>query len=160
MKYYGKEKCRILKQIRAEIAKNNDIPYVIEECPHQGNCRGTCPKCEQEMRDLERQLEERRRRGLRVAVAGVAATVSLSVLSGCGIGGPTYDGMLEENTPTPAPTEEPYELQGDIGFTPEDSEDTADVGIPFHTQNEFGEELEGLMVPTDPESPGSEGGSL
>ena len=27
----GKDKCRILKQIRKKIADENDIPYVIEE---------------------------------------------------------------------------------------------------------------------------------
>ena len=83
MKYYGKEKCRILKQIRAEIARNNEIDYVIEECPYQGNCKGTCPKCEAEVRELEQKLEARRKAGKRVAVAGVAAGMSLSVMSGC-----------------------------------------------------------------------------
>ena len=53
MKYYGKEKCRILKQIRAEIARENDIEWVVSECKHKGNCKGTCPKCEQEVRQLE-----------------------------------------------------------------------------------------------------------
>ncbi|MBR6935711.1 MAG: hypothetical protein IKH41_09515 [Clostridia bacterium] len=83
MKYYGKEKCRILKQIRAEIAKNNEIEYVIEECPYQGDCKGTCPKCEADVRELEQKLEERRKAGKRVAVAGVAAGMSLGVMSGC-----------------------------------------------------------------------------
>ena len=46
MKYYGKEKCRILKEIRAEIARANDIEWVVSECKHKGNCKGTCPKCE------------------------------------------------------------------------------------------------------------------
>ena len=45
MKYYGKEKCRILKEIRAEIARQNDIEWVTSECKHKGNCKGTCPKC-------------------------------------------------------------------------------------------------------------------
>jgi len=82
MKYYGKEKCRILKQIRAEIAKNNDIEWVIDECQHKGNCLGTCPKCEAEVRELERKLEERKTLGKAVAVAGIAAGITLSV-SGC-----------------------------------------------------------------------------
>ena len=56
----GKEKCRILKQIRAEIAAQNDIDLVIEECTHKGECRGTCPRCESEVRYLERELEKRR----------------------------------------------------------------------------------------------------
>ena len=82
MKYYGKEKCKILKQIRAEIAKNNDIEWVIDECQHKGNCLGTCPKCEAEVRELERKLEERKTLGKAVAVAGIAAGIALSV-SGC-----------------------------------------------------------------------------
>ena len=40
----GKDKCRMLKQIRKKIADANDIPYFVEECPYQGECRGTCPK--------------------------------------------------------------------------------------------------------------------
>jgi hypothetical protein len=81
-KFYGKEKCRILKQIRAQIARNNDIEWVTNECPHKGDCKGTCPKCEAEVRELERKLEERRRAGLTVALAGVAAGVALTV-TGC-----------------------------------------------------------------------------
>ncbi|MBP5207329.1 MAG: hypothetical protein J6330_02605 [Clostridia bacterium] len=81
-KFYGKEKCRILKKVRAQIAKNNDIEWVTNECPHKGDCRGTCPKCEAEVRELERKLEDRRRAGLTVALAGVAAGVALTV-TGC-----------------------------------------------------------------------------
>ena len=57
----GKEKCRLLKQIRAQIAAENDIDLVIEECTHKGECRGTCPRCESEVRYLEAELEKRRR---------------------------------------------------------------------------------------------------
>ena len=56
----GKDKCRILKRIRAEIAAQNDIDLVIEECPYKGECRGTCPRCEAEVRYLEAELEKRR----------------------------------------------------------------------------------------------------
>ena len=52
----GKQKCRILKQIRQRIADENDIPYVTRECGFQGECRGTCPRCESELRYLEQQL--------------------------------------------------------------------------------------------------------
>ena len=55
----GKEKCKALKQIRKQIADNNDIKYAVEECKHKGNCKGTCPKCEAEVRYLERELEKR-----------------------------------------------------------------------------------------------------
>ena len=81
-KYYGKEKCRILKQIRAEIAKQNDIAWVVDECTHKGNCKGTCPKCEAEVRQLERALERRAALGKTVAVVGISAGLSLSVV-GC-----------------------------------------------------------------------------
>ena len=74
----GKEKCRMLKQIRKKIADANDIPYVVEECPHQGECRGTCPKCEAELRKMEQELSLRRRIGKGIAVVGVAAGVMVS----------------------------------------------------------------------------------
>ena len=78
----GKNKCKILKQIRQRIADENDIPYVTRECTYQGDCKGTCPKCEAELRYLEQELEKRRRLGQSVAIAAVAATLSLS-LAGC-----------------------------------------------------------------------------
>ncbi len=80
-KYYGKEKCRILKQIRAEIAKQNDIEWVVSECKHQGDCRGTCPKCEYEVRQLEAALARREALGKAVAVVGISAGLALSVTS-------------------------------------------------------------------------------
>ncbi len=84
MKYYGKEKCKILKQIRAEIARQNDIEWVVSECKHQGNCRGTCPKCEYEVRQLEAALARREALGKKVAVVGISAGIALSV-TGCDI---------------------------------------------------------------------------
>ena len=82
MKYYGKEKCRILKEIRAEIAKANDIEWVVAECKHKGNCKGTCPKCEQEVRELEAALAKREALGKKVAVVGISASMALAV-TGC-----------------------------------------------------------------------------
>ena len=52
----GKEKCKALKEIRRQIAEKNDIEFVVSECKHQGDCKGTCPKCEAEVRYLEREL--------------------------------------------------------------------------------------------------------
>ena len=76
--FKGKSKCRILKQIRAEIARNNGIDYAVEECKYRGDCTGTCPKCEAEVRALERELEARRNAGKRVLLAGVAAGIALT----------------------------------------------------------------------------------
>jgi len=78
----GKHKCKILKDIRRQIAAENDIEYVTTDCQFQGECKGTCPKCEAEVRYLETELHKRRRAGKAVAVAGVAAAV-LMTATGC-----------------------------------------------------------------------------
>ena len=71
----GKEKCKALKEIRRQIAEENDIPYVVSQCTHQGECRGTCPKCEAELRYLERELAIRQGLGKAVAVVGISTSV-------------------------------------------------------------------------------------
>ena len=68
----GKQTCKILKEIRKQIAVENDIKLVIEECTYQGDCLGTCPKCEAEVRYLERELEKRQRMGKAAVVAGLS----------------------------------------------------------------------------------------
>ena len=78
----GKEKCKYLKEIRQRIADDNSIAYVTEECTHKGECRGTCPKCESELRYLERELEKRKRLGKRITVAGLAVGLAVTA-TGC-----------------------------------------------------------------------------
>ena len=68
----GKQTCKILKEIRKQIAAENDIKLVVEECTYQGDCLGTCPKCEAEVRYLERELEKRQRMGKAAVVAGLS----------------------------------------------------------------------------------------
>jgi len=68
----GKQTCKILKEIRKQIAEENDIELVISECTYQGDCLGTCPKCEAEVRYLERELEKRQRFGKAAVVAGLS----------------------------------------------------------------------------------------
>ncbi len=75
----GKQKCRILRQIRREIAANNDIAYVTEDCKFKGDCRGTCPKCEAEVRYLEAELARRSSLGKRIAVAGLSLGAMISL---------------------------------------------------------------------------------
>ena len=131
MKYYGKEKCRILKQIRAEIARANDIEWVVSECKHKGNCKGTCPKCEQEVRQLEDALAKREALGKTVAVVGISASIALSV-TGC-------------VNPFPQPTD--GVPMGDV-MPPETEDQTAcDTAIQgVEIQTEQGE----LIVPGEP----------
>lgn len=78
----GKETCRVLKEIRQKIADENDIPYVTEECGYKGECRGTCPKCESDLRYLEKQLAARVAAGKKIVITALCAGMALGV-SGC-----------------------------------------------------------------------------
>ena len=78
----GKQKCKILKEIRQRIADENDIPYVTRECGYQGECKGTCPRCESELQYLERELARRKSLGKRVSVAALCVGMSLAA-AGC-----------------------------------------------------------------------------
>ena len=69
---HGKKTCKILKEIRQQIAERNDIEYITSECHFQGECKGTCPKCEEELQYLENELSKRRQLGKAVAVAGIS----------------------------------------------------------------------------------------
>ena len=80
--FKGKRTCKILKEIRAQIAAENDIEFITSECRHQGDCAGTCPKCEAEVQYLERELEKRAKLGKAVTVAGLAAAITATTLFG------------------------------------------------------------------------------
>ena len=77
----GKQTCKILKEIRRQIAEANGIEFATSECRYKGDCRGTCPKCEAEVRYLEQQLRARSLAGKAVALAGISAGVIF--MSGC-----------------------------------------------------------------------------
>ena len=91
----GKRTCEILKEVRRKVAQENDIPLVERECTHEGDCRGTCPYCESEVRYLERELSKRRALGKAVTVAGIA--VSSMMMGAC----------HSPKTPAPAVGNEP-----------------------------------------------------
>lgn len=76
---HGKQTCKILKDIRRKIAEENDIEFITSECQYKGDCSGTCPKCESEVRYLEQQLRIRSLAGKAVKLAGVSAGVILSI---------------------------------------------------------------------------------
>ena len=71
----GKQTCKILKDIRRQIAEANDIEYITSECQYKGDCTGTCPKCESEVRYLEHQLERRRMAGKAITLLGLSAGI-------------------------------------------------------------------------------------
>lgn len=80
----GKQTCKILKDIRRQIAEANDIEFITSECQYQGDCLGTCPKCEAEVRYLEQQLERKRMAGKVVTILGISAgLVAMTPMTSC-----------------------------------------------------------------------------
>ncbi len=55
----GKTVCAALKQIRIDIAKSNGIFYEPSTCHYEGECPGTCPKCEHELNEISLQMEQK-----------------------------------------------------------------------------------------------------
>ena len=76
----GKSTCKLLKSIRQQIADANGISYQPKECQHKGDCAGTCPACEAEIRYLERELKARKGNGFGMKVAGIAAGICATVM--------------------------------------------------------------------------------
>ena len=117
----GKQTCKILKEIRKQIAAENDINLVIEECTYQGDCLGTCPKCEAEVRYLERELEKRQRMGKAAVFAGMAVGTMLTATSCDRIIPQPLEGdvpYIPDSTEMPNPDdtipEEAYQLEGEV----------------------------------------------
>lgn len=82
---FGKEKCKYLREIRKKIATENNIALVTNECTFKGECKGTCPKCEAEVRYLEQELDKRKKLGKIITIAGlsIAGLASGSLLASC-----------------------------------------------------------------------------
>jgi len=76
----GRSTCKLLKDIRQQIADANGISYQPKECQHKGDCAGTCPACEEEIRYLERELKARKGNGFGMKVAGIAAGICATVM--------------------------------------------------------------------------------
>ena len=76
----GRSTCKLLKSIRQQIADANGISYRPKECQHKGDCTGTCPACEEEIRYLERELKARKGNGFGMKVAGIAAGICATVM--------------------------------------------------------------------------------
>ena len=108
MKTRGRNICDTLKAIRKEIADANRIEYSPEECHFKGECRGTCPKCEQEVKDLEYELRLRQMAGTAIKVAGVAAgIVAMTACSNGKIQRTVSDNAKQWRTAVIKPTADP-----------------------------------------------------
>ncbi|MBR4815337.1 MAG: hypothetical protein IKZ67_07730 [Paludibacteraceae bacterium] len=122
----GKDKCKYLREIRKRIATENDIKLVTEECTYKGECTGTCPRCEAEVRYLESELDKRQKMGKLVTLAGLslAGIACSSLLASCEM-------LPGKATPLPvddvdsivSDTLEPEIYEGDIDFIDQPDDD-------------------------------------
>ena len=94
---HGRFICDTLKAIRLDIARANGIDYVPIKCHHKGDCAGTCPACESEMRSLEREIARRRSLGKVALVAGVS--LGLTNFSAMAGNGTSRSAMMSESAP-------------------------------------------------------------
>lgn len=72
-----REKCKELKEMRRQMADKIGVDLHQRECTYEGECSGTCPKCAQEEKTLNKFL-------LKSAVALASVAVSATALTGCG----------------------------------------------------------------------------
>lgn len=100
----GKDICNTLKGIRKQIADENGIEYLPSECNYHGDCSGTCPKCEGELRYIENQLAIRKAAGKTIKIMGMMATMTFMTSCNPDNYGPEIQGKFTE-TPV-APTED------------------------------------------------------
>lgn len=136
----GKQTCRILKEIRRQIAEVNDIEFITSECQYQGDCLGTCPKCEAEVRYLEQQLERKGIAGKAITVLGISAgLVAMTPQASCS--GPkkadnitTCDSIAETGT-----TDTIYTEDSTFGMAPLDSSEVLMGEVVSITEGDIAE---------------------
>ena len=125
----GKQTCKILKEIRKQIAEENNIDLVVSECTYHSDCLGTCPKCEEEVRYLERELEKRQRLGKAAVFAGMTLGTALTAAS-CGYSAQPLAGKSADTTQCTQIPDEP--LAGDVvAVNPERRDPDTIIGEPL-----------------------------
>ena len=111
----GKQTCRILKEIRRQIAEANDIELATSECRYKGDCPGTCPKCEAEVRYLEQQLRRRQLMGKAVVLAGISAG-AIAMLSPVALHSQTPETMSHTDDVAVHTSNETFILKGKVVY--------------------------------------------
>ena len=153
----GKNICNQLREVRKAVADAHGIDYTPTPCTHTGFCKGTCPKCESEVRYLENELKLRQQAGKVVKIVGLATSlVALSACNGSSTANENRDSTtiiiedtLEEYAPTtgftdsvppPLPPPPPYDainfylypwnnIMGEINEYDENYEDSSRISI-------------------------------
>lgn len=116
----GKQTCRILKDIRRQIAEANDIEFITSECQYQGDCLGTCPKCEAEVQYLEQQIERKRMAEKAITLLGISAgLVTMGAMTSCNNSGNKGTNREVEVTSDTVPSDN--HLMGETVVSTEDT---------------------------------------
>ncbi len=76
----GKNICKYLKEVRKNIADENNIPLEQTECTYKGECLGTCPHCEAEVQYIEQELSKKGKMNILGKAAAIAG-LSLSMVA-------------------------------------------------------------------------------
>lgn len=134
----GKDICKELKKVRKSIAEENGIPLEIKECTYEGPCRGTCPRCEAEVRYLENSLANRLKMGKVATVAGLALG-----LASCGGGQPS----TPLSTPPGRVDSETDFWEGEVESIPEGPE--TNIRVPDLGEIEICGDVENVPPPPD-----------
>jgi len=79
---YGRTVCNKLKEIRQQVADQNNIEYSTSDCHFTGECQGTCPKCDAELQYIENELNKRNHLGKVAAIAGLSLSIA-ATFSAC-----------------------------------------------------------------------------
>lgn len=59
-KTQGRRICDILKEIRNKVAKEGNIDLHQKECNYKGECSGTCPACEAELKKINESFNHKK----------------------------------------------------------------------------------------------------
>ena len=144
----GKEKCKILKDIRSYIAEKYGLSYNSPECNHQGDCPGTCPQCDAELADIQRQLKEK-------GITDISQDKTLSEMVKSNIPATDSECFVNRTLGFLAPSNYSIDMEGDIKAPEEDITmqevepqfqrrailECAVAGIAFHNIDDIWEEL-------------------
>ena len=72
----GKDICKYLKGLRRDIADSNGIELDSPECTYEGECDGTCPRCDYEIQYLEQEMTRRNILGKAAMVTAMTAALT------------------------------------------------------------------------------------
>lgn len=70
-KTQGRKICDVLKEIRKKVANEGNLELNQKECKYKGECSGTCPACEAELRKINQTFNHKKL----LAMAGCATMV-------------------------------------------------------------------------------------